>query len=305
VPLHAGEKQLGVVVLWRDAGSKSFAETDQKLLVVLASQAGVALERARLHKQETRRLALEQELNVARQIQLTLVPSSPPQVPGWSFAAAYHAARQIGGDFYDFMKNDIAEGRLGVAIADVTGKGVPAGLMMAYSRAVLRSGALDGATPDNVLAKSNQLIMEERHSGLFVSAFYATIELATGRLQYASAGHDSPLWIKAGGSEAIELDAPGVVLGAYVDPGFESRTIVVEPGDTVLLYTDGVTEARDEDRELFGDDRLKSAATAAVAAHQNAQGVLESVLLSVADFCGDAEQADDLTVVVMQRERQA
>jgi sigma-B regulation protein RsbU (phosphoserine phosphatase) len=182
---------------------------------------------------------------------------------------------------------------------------VPAGLMMAYSRAVLRSGALDGATPDNVLAKSNQLIMEERHSGLFVSAFYATIELATGRLQYASAGHDSPLWIKAGGSEAIELDAPGVVLGAYVDPGFESRTIVVEPGDTVLLFTDGVTEARDEDRELFGDDRLKSAATAAVAAHQNAQGVLESVLLSVADFCGDAEQADDLTVVVMQRERQA
>ena len=140
---------------------------------MLASQAGVALERARLHRQEKRRLQMEQELTVAKQIQLTLVPSHPPQVPGWSFAAAYQAARQVGGDFYDFMNHAIADGRLGLAIADVTGKGVPAALMMAYSRAVLRAGSMDRATPVEVLEKSNQLIMQERHSGLFVSAFYA------------------------------------------------------------------------------------------------------------------------------------
>jgi serine phosphatase RsbU (regulator of sigma subunit) len=302
VAIRAGEKSLGVVVLWREVGRSSFTASDEKLLVVLASQAGVAMERARLHTQETRRLQMEQELTIAKQIQLTLVPASPPNVPGWSFAAAYHAARQVGGDFYDFMNHAIAEGRLGVAIADVTGKGVPAGLMMAYSRAALRAGSMDAASPAEVLERSNRLIMQEHRAGLFVSAFYAEIELDSGRLSYASAGHDAPLWIKATGSEVVALEAPGVILGAYRHTGVESRSIVVEPGDTVLLYTDGVTEARGEEREFFGEERLKSVAAAAVAGGGRAQSVLESVLLSVAEFCGDAEQADDLTVVVVQRD---
>jgi serine phosphatase RsbU (regulator of sigma subunit) len=305
VPIRAGEKLLGVVVLWREVGRSSFTASDEKLLFVLASQAGVALERARLHRHETRRLQMEQELTIAKQIQLTLVPTSPPNVPGWSFAAAYHAARQVGGDFYDFMNQDIAAGRLGVAIADVTGKGVPAGLMMAYSRAALRAGSMDAANPGEVLERTNRLIMQEHRAGLFVSAFYAEIELDSGRLSYASAGHDAPLWIKATGSKVIDLEAPGVILGAYNHAGIEWRSIVVEPTDTVLLYTDGVTEARSEDREFFGEERLKSVAAAAVTGGGSARSVLDSVLLSIAQFCGDAEQADDLTMVAVQREPDA
>jgi sigma-B regulation protein RsbU (phosphoserine phosphatase) len=174
--------------------------------------------------------------------------------------------------------------------------------MMAYSRAVLRAGSMDGATPVEVLEKSNQLIMQERHSGLFVSAFYAEIELQTGRLDYASAGHDAPLWIKADGAQLVELEAPGVILGAYQDTGLEARSVVLDRGDTLVLFTDGVTEARGEDRELFGDDRLQSAAAAAAASGGSAQSVLEAILLSVAEFCGDAEQSDDLTLVVVQRD---
>jgi len=302
VPVGAGQGSLGVVVLWREVGRASFTVHEQKLLSILASQAGVALERARLHGQQAHHVQMEREMNIAKQIQLTLVPSRPPQVPGWSFVGAYNPAEQVGGDFYDFMNHAIADGRLGLAIADVTGEGVPAALMMAYSRAVLRAAAIDGATPQEVLAKTNRLIMQERDAGLFVSAFYAEIELENGRLTYASAGHDAPLWIKAGGSQLVELEAPGVVLGAYADTGIESRTIVVEPGDYVVLFTDGVTEARDEGRALFGEDRLKSVAAAAVASGGSARSVLESVLLSVAEFSGDAEQADDLTVVVVHRE---
>ncbi len=305
MPIRAGEGILGVVVLWREVGRSPFTAHEEKLLAILASQAGVALERARLHGQQAHHLQMERELSVAKQIQLTLVPSRPPQIRGWSFAEAYNAAEQVGGDFYDFMKHAVADGRLGVAIADVTGEGVPAALMMAYSRAVLRAASMDGATPAEVLETSNRLIMQERDSGLFVSAFYAEIDLESGQLSYASAGHDAPLWIKAGGSQLVELEAPGVVLGAHHDTGIESRSIVLEPGDTVLLFTDGVTEARSEDRELFGDDRLQSVAAAAVAGGGSAQSVLDAVLLSVAQFRGDAELTDDMTVLVVQRDRLA
>ncbi len=301
VPVHAGEKVHGVVVLARSTEAKSFTASDAKLLLGLSGQAGVALERARLHESEGRRLQLEQELAVARRIQLTLLPSAPPVVPGWDFAATYQAAREVGGDFYDFMDHSLADGRLGIVIADVTGKGVPAALMMAYSRAVLRAQSMSGAAPVDVLNNSNRLFLQERQSPLFLSAFVAQIELASGTLTYASAGHDSPLLVRRSGA-LRELDAPGVVLGAFHDTGLESRTATLGPGDTVIMFTDGVTEARDAERHLFGDERLQRAAAQAVAAGGSAESVLGSVLEAVSSFTAGADQADDLTMVVVQRE---
>ena len=148
----------------------------------MASQAGVALERARLHEQETLRLRMEEELAVARRIQLTLLPSRPRVVAGWSFAATYQAARQVGGDFYDFLDHALDKRRIGLVIADVTGKGVPAALMMAYSRAVVRAESMAGRSPVDVLANTNRLIMQERQSRPFLSAFYGELELDSGRL---------------------------------------------------------------------------------------------------------------------------
>lgn len=302
VPIGDPQKSKSVVVLWREVGRPSFTSTDETLLGVLTNQADVAFERARLHRQETHRLAMEQELTVARQIQRTMVPSAPPRVAGWDFAAAYHPAHEVGGDFYDFMHHGMDDDHLGVAIADVTGKGVPAGLMMGYSRAALRAGAFFAEDPAQVMDRSNRLIIQEHHAGLFVSAFYADIDLRSGQVNFASAGHDPPLWVKRGGTPIVDLQTPGVWLGGYHDTGIETRSIDLEPGDTLILYTDGVTEARDEDRQLFGEQRLRSVASAAGAGDRNAKSVLESVLLAVAEFCGDAEQADDLTIVVVQRE---
>jgi serine phosphatase RsbU (regulator of sigma subunit) len=301
VPVRAGERVLGVVVLGRTAGRRLFTAGDEKLLLGLASQAGVALERARLHEQETVRLRMEEELAVARRIQLALLPAHPPVVPGWSFAATYQAARQVGGDFYDFLDHAVDRRRIGLVIADVTGKGVPAALMMAYSRAVVRAESMAGRAPLDVLANANRVIVQERQTRLFLSAFYGELDLDTGRLTYANAGHDAPLWIDAGGRASRELDGHGVILGAFNDIGLESHEILIQPRDTVILYTDGVTEARDHERELFGDERLVSAACAAVASSGSAQEVLESVVGAVADFTAGAEQADDLTVVVVQR----
>jgi serine phosphatase RsbU (regulator of sigma subunit) len=302
VPIRAGETVLGAVVLGRTSQASAFTAGDEKLLLGVAGQAGIALERARLHEQETRRQRLEEELAVARRIQLTLLPSHPPVIPGWSFAATYRAARQVGGDFYDFLDHALAARRIGLVIADVTGKGVPAALMMAYSRAVVRAESMAGRSPLEVLANTNRLIMQERQTRLFLSAFYAELDLDSGRLVYANAGHDAPLWIEEGGHVCRELNAPGVILGAFHDIGLESREICLAPTDTVIFYTDGVTEARDHEGRLFGDERLATAAMAATAARGSAEKVLESVAGAVAAFTAGAAQADDLTIVVVQRD---
>ena len=301
VPVRAGEKVLGVFVLGRKRGRRIFTAGDEKLLLGIASMAGVALERARLHEQETQRLRLEEELAVARRIQLALLPPGVPVVAGWSFAATYQAARQVGGDFYDFLPLAPDARRLGVVIADVTGKGVPAALMMAYSRAVVRAESMAGRSPVDVLERTNRLIMQERQTRLFLSAFYADLDLDSGRLVYANAGHDAPLWISADGRDCRELDAHGVILGAFGDIGLEPGEGNLEPGDTVVLYTDGVTEARNAAAQLFGDERLVNAITQAVADGNAAQGVLDSVVGAVTAFTAGADQADDLTIVVVQR----
>jgi sigma-B regulation protein RsbU (phosphoserine phosphatase) len=301
VPVRAGEKVLGVVVVGRSPGRRSFTASDEKLLLGLASETGVALERARLHEHETRRLQLEEELAVAHRIQLTLLPSTVPAIAGWQFAATYRAARQVGGDFYDFLDDARDEHRLGIVIADVTGKGVPAALMMAYSRAVLRAESMAGREPAEILANTNRLIMQDSQTRLFLSAFYAEIDLDSGLLTFANAGHESPLLLLADGAGIEDLEAPGVILGAYRDIGLESRRVTLEPGDTVVMYTDGVTEARDPQRRLFGEERLAAAALAAATASADAEGVLDAVLSAVAEHTAGAEQADDLTIVVMQR----
>jgi serine phosphatase RsbU (regulator of sigma subunit) len=302
VPVRAGEKVLGVVVLGRNVGGRPFTASDEKLLLGLASQAGVALERARLHEQETLRLRLEEELAVARRIQLTLLPSRLPVVAGWSFAATYQAARQVGGDFYDFLDHALDERRIGLVIADVTGKGVPAALMMAYSRAVLRAESLAGGSPIEILANSNRLIMQERRSRPFLSAFYGELDLDSGRLLYANAGHDAPLLVEARGRAWRELDAHGVILGAFGDLRLEAHDVALGPGDTLILFTDGVTEARDSRSKLFGDERLARAALAGAAAADGAGSVLQSIVGAVDAFTQGAERADDLTILVTQRE---
>ncbi len=297
VPIRVGEIVLGAVVLGRPAHQPPFTASDEKLLLGLASQAGVALERARFHEQEMLRRSMEEELAVARRIQLSLLPARLPRIEGWTFAAAYSAARQVGGDFYDFMDHALDERRLGFVIADVAGKGVPAALMMGFSRAVLRTESMAGRAPAELLDRANRLILSDGQARPFVSAFYAEIDLESGLVMYANAGHDAPLLLsRVGGSRS--LDAPGVILGAFDGVEAEQHELVLQPGEALVFYTDGVTEARDPTGGFFGDERLLAAAAADT---DSAQSVLDSVVSAVAHFTGGAEQADDLTIVIIQR----
>lgn len=253
-----------------------------------------------LMEEEIQRQRLEEELAIGRQIQLSLLPDRCPDIPGWEITAVYRAARQIGGDLYDFILPPDDPQTLNLVIADVTGKGVPAALFMAFSRTIIRAEAAHGLGPAATLMRANQFIYRDVYSQLFLTAFYASLDTQTGRMVFANGGHDWPLLLRASTHEIRVLKTPGLILGAFPEVSLEEAEITVAPGDALIFYTDGVTEARNADDQFFGEERLE----AVLAAHRGdgAEVLLQSVVTAVAQFVGSTPQSDDLTLVVVKRQ---
>ncbi len=251
-------------------------------------------ERTRL--EVTARERIEQELRVARQIQLSLLPKDVPHLPGWRVAAYYQPARAVGGDLYDFHL--LSDGRLGLVSGDVTDKGVPAALMMATTRAVLRAASDSLASPGEVLARTNDALCADMPPGMFVTCLYAILDPASGRLRYANAGQDAPY--RRGADRAEELRATGMPLGLMPGMAYEERETALLPGETVLFYSDGIVEAHSSAREMFGFERLQ----ALVAEHPGGPPLLDWLLEQLRSFTGPGwEQEDDVTLVVLERLR--
>jgi sigma-B regulation protein RsbU (phosphoserine phosphatase) len=220
-------------------------------------------------------------------------------VEGWDFAASYAPARQVGGDFYDLYPLADQPQRLGLVIGDVTGKGVAAALMMASSRTIIRTASMSGRDPRAVLERANRLIAADNRAQLYLSAFYATLDTLTGELRYACGGHDRPLWLRAATGDIEVLDARSLILGAFDEIVLEERNIWLAPGDVVLLFTDGLTEAMKADGEAFGDERLRRALASQHS--QTAEALVAALQAEVRAFVGDTPQSDDLTLLVVRR----
>ena len=305
-PIKTPEHTLGALVLGRFRKQPEFTAGDGKLVMALAHQAAISLETARLHQEEVQQQRLAEELEIGRTIQLSLLPASCPVVSGWEFAATYRPARQVGGDLYDFIQlpTDVLirdePGLLGMVIADVTGKGIPAALFMAFSRTVIRSEAMNGRSPATILQRANRLIVQDMRYRLFLSAFYAALDTRSGHLTYANGGHNWPLWRQAGAGVTHWLAAPGCVLGAFEEVEPEERAVAIGPGDVLVFYTDGVTEARNPERGLFGEERLQ--ATVEAHADASAQELQEAILAAVEEFTAGTPLSDDLTLFVVKRQ---
>ncbi|MDY7041850.1 MAG: GAF domain-containing protein, partial [Chloroflexota bacterium] len=240
LPLSTKGKVLGAMLVDYVGAPERFTERWVNILTGIANQTAIAIENTQLHRQEAERERLKREMEVAREIQASFMPEHCPYLPGWELCAYWQAAYQVGGDFYDFF--NLADDRLGLVIADVADKGVPAALFMALSRTLIRVTAHGGRSPAEALQRANELIMSDADSELFVTVFYAILDQQTGTLTYASGGHNPPLLIRRNG-QVESLRARGTVLGIVEHIELEEKQISLEPGDVLVLYTDGVTDA--------------------------------------------------------------
>jgi sigma-B regulation protein RsbU (phosphoserine phosphatase) len=298
MPLIANGHSVGALVI-DTRKPRLWNEDEVRLLRLMGNQAAIAIEKARLHEEEVKKQGLEKEMALGQQIQLSLLPKSPPIVPGWEFAVYYQAAHQVGGDFYDFFELPDEPGQLGLLVADVVGKGVPAALFMALSRTTIRTVALSGGSPATVLERANELILKDSYSDFFLTAFYAVLDTHSGHLVYANGGHNWPLWLQATTGEFQEWTAQTMLLGSLDSIQLEERELDMAPGDLLIFYTDGVTEAMNSDHQLFGEERFRAAVAAR--AEAGAQQILDSVVDAIKAHTGDTPQSDDVTLLVVKR----
>jgi serine phosphatase RsbU (regulator of sigma subunit) len=278
------QKEEEVSRLNKDLESR-VAERTEQLKRAMAKQQEEARERERI----------EQELQVARMIQQTLLPKSLPELEGHQIAAYYKPAREVGGDFYDFFM--LGDGRLGIVVGDASGKGVPAALVMASTRSVLRAVAQRGGVePGQVLSEANEILYHDIPPNMFVTCFYAILEPESGRLLYANAGHDLPYRCRESGAD--ELRARGMPLGLMPGMSYEEKEIILKAGEATLFYSDGLVEAHDPKGEMFGFPRLR----ALIAEHADEKRSLGDFLLEeLYTFTGEGwEQEDDITLLTLR-----
>jgi serine phosphatase RsbU (regulator of sigma subunit)/anti-sigma regulatory factor (Ser/Thr protein kinase) len=296
VPLVTQGELIGLLNLGERLSEQEYSADDRKLLESLAGQAAPALRVAQLVREQEaevrRRERYEQELQVAQLIQQNFLPKELPSKAGWQVNAFYRPAREVGGDFYDFI--DLPDGSLGIVVGDVTDKGVPAALVMASTRGVLRSAAQRLVEPGLVLERVNELISQDMPPNMFVTCLYGVLEPTSGRFRFANAGHNLPcLQVDDG---AVEVRATGMPLGLLPGMSYEENETIVEAGRTLLLYSDALPEAHAPDREMFGFPRLVELAGRAGAT------VIDSLLTELHRFTGPGwEQEDDITIVSLTR----
>jgi serine phosphatase RsbU (regulator of sigma subunit) len=256
---------------------------------------GATLRKQRLEQEIRERERVEQELRVARSIQQASLPKEVPEPEGWEISPFYRPAREVGGDFYDFL--ELKDGRLGLVVGDATGKGVPAALVMASTRSMLRAVAQASAySPGDVLSRVNDSLAIDIPPNMFVTCFYAILDPKRGHLRYANAGHDLPYLWHGGGAE--DLKARGMPLGLMPGMSYEEKEVTMELGDSVLFYSDELVEAHEPKGEMFGFPRLRGL----VAEHGEGGSLGNSLLEELYSFVGDGwEQEDDITLLTLKR----
>jgi len=301
---------MGLTLLLARPFSEAVSVVKQVIVpMVIANSLGMAVfafvvrnlihERNTAAEKELYRRALERteyEMETARGIQQSFLPESPPKIAGFELGALNKPARQVGGDFYDFIP--ISEGKMGIVIADVSGKGVPAALFMALSRAIVRANVHETITTSEAIEKANHLIAEEAKFGMFVTLFYAVLDSKRRLLQYVNAGHNPPLMLKHLASDLILLNANGIALGALDDIRLEQKEVGLVADDIVVLYTDGIIEAVNDKGEQFGMDRLEKI----ISNNTNlpAQQLADQINDEVQRFAQGQQQFDDLTLIVLK-----
>ncbi|CAN5166824.1 hypothetical protein BH18CHL2_BH18CHL2_11670 [soil metagenome] len=298
VPLISQGEVIGLLSLGPRLSEQGYGADERQLLEKLAAQTAPAVRVAQLVREQEvevrARERMQQELHVAQLIQQHFLPKKLPELPGWQVAAFYRAAREVGGDFYDFI--ELPGGHVAVVVGDVTGKGVPAALVMATTRSILRSEAGRLLSPAKILARANDILHADIPSNMFVTCLVAVLEPLTGRIPFAKAGHDLPYVRTDRG--VIELRATGMPLGLMPGIVYDEKEAMIGAGESILLHSDGVAEAHDPERRMFGFPRGEEIVAQFPGGHELIDGLLSALHV----FAGEGwQQEDDITLVTLSR----
>ncbi|MBE0672190.1 MAG: SpoIIE family protein phosphatase, partial [Anaerolineales bacterium] len=296
VPLSIKNDLFGVMLIEETENGRRFRSRRIEIINGIAQQAALAIQNDLLQQEMVVRERLETEVQLARQIQQTFIPQSLPTYPAWQIAARWRTARQVGGDFYDVI--ELPNKKLGIFIADVADKGMPAALFMALTRTLMRAAVIETASPAEALRRVNDLLLPDTQQGMFVTAVYGELDMEQGKFTYVNAGHNPPFWVKANG-EIEKLTRTAIALGVMEQPNIQERTISLSFGDKLLLYTDGLTEAFSAEGALFGDTRLMEALKSTES--YTSDEVIIVVEEHLNEFIGLVPLGDDLTILAIRR----
>ncbi len=299
--LRYGNQDMGVLALANGATDAPFSQADFVVFKSIAEQSAFALYNAIIYSMANEKKRLDHDLEIARDIQRILLPSEAPAISGFQIAGINVPARQVSGDYFDYIQVD--EDRLGVAIADVSGKGVPASLIMAICRSVLRAEAARNPSPADVLRKVNRQLYPDIKEDMFISMAYLVLDHHQNSVTLARAGHDAPLWYQRQSQIVTPVKSPGMVVGIDSGSVFDRLTvdfaIPLERNDCLVLYTDGLTETLDSEGDEFGVDRMMESVRAS--ANDGAQGIVKRIIEDVREFTGSVPQNDDMTLIAIRR----
>jgi phosphoserine phosphatase RsbU/P len=299
--LRYGEQDLGVLALANGPKGVPFSQADFVVFKSIAEQSAFALYNAIIYSMANEKKRLDHDLEIARDIQRILLPSEAPAIDGFQISGINVPARQVSGDYFDYIQVD--RERLGVAIADVSGKGVPASLIMAICRSVLRAEAAGNPSPAEVLRKVNRQLYPDIKEDMFISMAYLILDHQREGITLARAGHDAPLWYKRQSQTVTPVKSPGMVVGIDSGSVFDRLTVdfavPLERSDCLVLYTDGVTETLNSDGDEFGIDRMMECVRAS--ANDGAQAIVKRIIEDVREFTGSVPQNDDITLIAIRK----
>ena len=296
VPLMVKSELVGVITSYNKKDTAGFTQEDQRLLAIIAGQSAQIIENARLYEEEKAFATIREQVRLAAQIQLDLLPKTPPDIGGYDIAARSIPAQMVGGDYFDFIP--VKEGSWAICLGDVSGKGLPASLLMANLQATLRAQSVIDTSVSDAIARANRLIHQSTDPEKFATLFYAVLDVEAHRLAFCNAGHENPM-IFSNGSESSRLERGGMALGVLEEFPYEQDAMGLNAGDTLLIFSDGIPDATNEFDHPFGEDRMRSL----VHEHRNASAteLIDRIIAAVNEHEGETPQLDDLTLVVVRR----
>jgi len=297
VPLRVKNKMQGILTVFNKLSNEKFTSNDQKLLSIIASQSSQIIENARLLEEERNLRVMQEEMRVAKQTQINLLPKDFPDISGYQIAARTIPAREVGGDSYDLIQID--DKHFAFCLGDVSGKGMPAAMLMSNLQATLRSFTITGNLCKDIIANSNDLLYNSTEPSKFATLFYGILNPESNEIVFCNAGHNNPFLFSADGN-VKELKTGGLILGCMPDSEYEEEKISINRNDIIVIFSDGITEAMNENEEEYGEEKLKEF----ISNHldEAPEIIIENILSDVKMFVGKAPQWDDMTLLIIKKE---